>query len=92
VHRRTPIEASVDCVVAHIRLGNPADHVEMNWVLSHKESLSNIVQLQVFDSSHNTFITWSVEHDLSTKLGLDGCWITAEDNIARHEANFSSHS
>jgi hypothetical protein len=54
--------------------------------------LSNIVQLQVFDSSHNTFITWSVEHDLSTKLGLDRCWITAEDNIARHEANFSSHS
>ena len=64
----TAIVTSHDNVVLDVRLADMTNHVEVNWVLSKQECLTNIFKLQILDSSDDRLISWRVQHNMSTEL------------------------
>ena len=62
------IVATHNSVVSHVRLGDAANHVVMNGVLSEQEGLANVIKLQVLDSANDCLVTRGVQHDMGSKL------------------------
>ena len=77
------IIAAHHCVVSDIRLGYASNHMIMDWILSKKECLSYVVQLQVLNTSNYRFVTWRVKHDMGSELvSSRGFWVSTVDYIS----------
>lgn len=54
---RSTVVSLVNSIVPDIRLCHSANHMEMEWIASKFESLTDVKELTIFDLSHNRLIT-----------------------------------
>lgn len=63
----------VDGIVAHVGLVHSSNHVEMDWISSQLEGLTDIGELTVLNATDDRFIARRVQHNVSAKLVCGRC-------------------
>lgn len=89
--RHSSVECVMDGVVSYIRRMHCANHMEVDRVASENEGLTNVVKLNVVNTSGGGLIAGRVHDDDSSVLLVWRCLVTLILDIPRKQANLGSH-
>jgi predicted DNA-binding ribbon-helix-helix protein len=75
------IETRVDCIVSDVRSVYVSREMEVNWIATKFESLTNIGELNVLNLATNFTISGRKHNVCSVLRVWCSVWVTTEDNI-----------